>query len=176
MKDIEIRRPKLEDMQELYRFFRVVITDTYQKEGIADLKDDMEAEIASKEKNLQCDLNCNGEHHYFLIAVKDGKIIGSIEIAPANEMIIRCTKGVLKNHIEVGTVFVHPDYQRQGVGNQLLQATLQTLKTRGVREFCLDSGYKAAQKIWTKKFGHPEFWLKDYWGSGSDYMIWRVKL
>ncbi|KAF0822419.1 Acetyltransferase [Cytobacillus firmus] len=37
---------------------------------------------------------------------------------------------------------------------------------KGVEEFCLDSGYRQSQKIWKKKFGEPEYLLKDYWGKG----------
>ena len=50
------------------------------------------------------------------------------------------------------------------------------LKRRGMEEFCLDSGYKSAQKIWLNKFGTPEYCLKDYWAKGFDHMIWRVKI
>lgn len=41
------------------------------------------------------------------------------------------------------------------------------------KEFCLDSGYTNAQKVWKKKFGEPDYLLKDYWGEGFDHMIWR---
>jgi predicted nucleic-acid-binding Zn-ribbon protein len=35
---------------------------------------------------------------------------------------------------------------------------------------------KTAQKIWCKKFGYPEYYLKDYWGQGSHYMVWRIQV
>jgi hypothetical protein len=34
MQNVEIRRPRIEDNEELSNFFRFVITDTYTKEGI----------------------------------------------------------------------------------------------------------------------------------------------
>jgi GNAT superfamily N-acetyltransferase len=174
MQTVEIRRPRMEDIEELNKFFRIVITDTFRREGLAGLMDDIKAEIESKINYLQLDLDSNGEKRYFLIALAENKIIGTIEYGPASELIIECTEGKLGNLVEVGTVFILPDYQRQGIGNRLLAEMLQTLKGRGIVDFCLDSGYKTAQTIWKRKFGEPDYLLKDYWGQGQDHMIWKV--
>jgi GNAT superfamily N-acetyltransferase len=102
------------------------------------------------------------------------KIIGTIEYGPASKLIHDCTNGELSNLDEVGTIFVLPGYQRQGIGNRLLAEMLHTLKARGIAEFCLDSGYRNAQTIWKKKFGEPDYLLKDYWGQGQDHMTWKI--
>jgi GNAT superfamily N-acetyltransferase len=176
VRKVEIRRPRTEDIEELHKFFRIVITDTFAREGLAGLIDDIEAEMDSKKNYLQVDLNSKGEKRYFLIALTENKMIGTIEYGPASELIQDCTNGILGNHVELGTVFVHPEYQRQGIGNKLLAEMLHTLKARGIVEFCLDSGYKSAQTIWIKKFGEPDFLLKDYWGQGQDHMIWNISI
>lgn len=176
MLNVEIRRPRTENIKELNHFFRVVITDTYTKEGIGEKLDDIEDEIEAKKKYLESDLESNGEKRYFLIALDDDKIIGSIEYGPSSELICNCTNNALDKLIEVGTVFVHPDYQRNGVGNLLLKTMYHTLQHRGIEEFCLDSGYIRAQKIWKKKFGDPDYLLKDYWDEGYDHMVWRIKV
>jgi GNAT superfamily N-acetyltransferase len=77
---------------------------------------------------------------------------------------------------EIGTVFVHPGYQRRGIGSLLFNTMLLTFLNRGIEEFCMDSGYASAQTIWTRKLGDPDYWLKDYWGEGSDHMIWKRKV
>ncbi|SCW56220.1 Acetyltransferase (GNAT) domain-containing protein [Paenibacillus tianmuensis] len=171
-----IRRPTIEDIKELNEFFRIVITDTYIKEGIGDMLNDLEVEIKAKENYLHRDLESDGKDRYFLIALDGEKIIGSIEYGPSSELINHCTEHALKDVNEVGTVFVHPDYQRQGIGNQLLVEMYLTLKSEGIEEFCLDSGYTNAQKIWKKKYGEPDYLLKDYWGETAHHMIWRVKV
>ncbi|KAB2334543.1 GNAT family N-acetyltransferase [Cytobacillus depressus] len=176
MLNIEIRRPTLDDTTELNHFFRIVITDTFLKEGIGHMLEDIENEITSKEKYLHTDFESNGEKRYFLIASNGDQIIGSIEIGPASELINHCTNHALQELLEVGTVFVHPDFQRKGIGSMLLNAMYFTLRNRGIEEFCLDSGYTASQKIWKKKFGEPQYLLKNYWGEENDHMIWRVKL
>ncbi|MGE6261154.1 GNAT family N-acetyltransferase [Heyndrickxia sporothermodurans] len=171
---VEIRRPEIKDIIELHSFFRLVITDTFIKEGIGDKLNDINDEINVKEKYLESDLESNGENRYFLTALDGEKIIGSIEYGPASDLINSCTNNAFKDLIEVGTVFVHPDYQRMGVGNRLLNTMYLTLKNKGIEEFCLDSGYMNAQKIWKKKFGKPAYLLKNYWGKGYDHMIWRI--
>ncbi|HWO95274.1 MAG TPA: GNAT family N-acetyltransferase [Bacillus sp. (in: firmicutes)] len=176
MLNVEIRRPRIEDIKKLHQFFRIVITDTFMKEGIGEKVEDKEDEIEMKIKYLERDFESNGEKRYFLIALDGDKMIGSIEYGPSSELISKCTNHALKHLIEVGTVFVHPDYQRKGIGNLLLNKMYLTLQERGIEEFCLDSGYIGAQKIWKKKFGNPAYLLKDYWGEGYDHMIWRIKI
>lgn len=176
IENIEIRRPRHADILELHDLFRRVITDTFMKEGIGDLLDNMEEEITTKKDFLKKDLESGGKDRFFLIALHGDKIIGTIEYGPTSELIKQCTIGILKNLNEVGTVFVHPDYQRQGIGNKLLDEMYVTLRNNGIEEFCLDSGYPSAQKIWKRKYGAPEFLLEDYWGQGVHHMIWRIKL
>ncbi|MCT8136838.1 GNAT family N-acetyltransferase [Anaerobacillus sp. CMMVII] len=173
---MQIRRPSLEDVEVLHQFFRLVITDTFAKEGLGHLLDDIEKEIESKRKLVSTDLESNGKDRYFLVAVMNDQLLGTIEFGAASNLIIECTNGELQGLNEVGTVFVHPNYQRQGIGTLLLNAMFLTLQNIGTEEFCLDSGYKTAQKIWQKKFGDPEYILKDYWGVGNDHLIWRRRL
>lgn len=176
MSNVVIRRPRTEDFKELTKFFRIVITDTFTLEGIGDKLDDMEEEIEAKKAYLKTDFVSNGVKRYFLIALEGDKIIGSIEYGPASELIRKCTDNALTELNEVGTVFVHPDYQRNGVGNLLLKKVYLSLKEKGIEEFCLDSGYRRAQEIWRKKFGEPDYLLTNYWDEGYHHMIWRVQI
>ncbi|MGG2065709.1 N-acetyltransferase family protein [Bacillus sp. S14(2024)] len=177
MCNVEIRRPRIEDIEELYQFFSTTIKDTFAREGLSELVDDIEREIESKKQYLKCDFDSNGRNRYFLIAVDTNcnKVIGTIEYGPASELINICTDRALKELYEVGTVFVLPEYQRRGIGTLLLNVMFLTLLNRDIKEFCLDSGYTNAQKIWKKKFGEPDYLLKDYWGEGCDHMIWKIR-
>ncbi|MEH7335039.1 GNAT family N-acetyltransferase [Neobacillus drentensis] len=174
--NVEIRRPRIEEMNELNQFFRKVITDTFTKEGIGEKLVDIENEIKLKKKYLARDFESHGAERYFLIAITEDQIIGTIEYGPASDLICNCTNNAYKGLMEVGTVFVHPDYQRMGIGNMLLKAMYFALQAAGKKEFCLDSGYKSAQTIWKKKFGNPGYLLKDYWDKGYDHMIWKIRV
>ncbi|MBV6686187.1 GNAT family N-acetyltransferase [Bacillus sp. JRC01] len=143
-----IRTPEPIDREALHGFFRLVIEDTYQKEGIDHLVD-------------------------FLVAEKDSQIIGTIEYGPASKLIMTLTNGAYGGIPEVGTVFVHPDHQRIGVGSLVVNAMLLILLGRGVEVFCLDSGYTRAQAVWKKRFGEPDHRFTDHWGEGMDHLIWK---
>lgn len=176
MDNVEISRPHGKDTPLIHAFFKAVLLDTFEKNGIAHLSEDLAAEIADKEKYLQQDLESGGQDRYFLIAKHEGKIIGSIEYGPAGSLIISCTEGRYAGMAEVGTVFVHPDYQKQGLGSRLLKQLVTEMRSRGLEEFCLDSGYGTAQEIWTRKLGFPAYHLKDFWAEGADHMVWRVRI
>ncbi|WMT39587.1 GNAT family N-acetyltransferase [Paenibacillus sp. D2_2] len=173
MQQVEIRRPNLEDYQELHHFFRSVITDTFAKENLADLVEDIEQEIMTKERYLKLDYESLGVDRYFLLAVMNEQIIGTIEYGPSSSLIHELTQDSLKNMVEIGTVFVHPKYQQRGIGSLLFTHLLISLRNKGIVEFCLDSGYSHAQKYWIKKLGEPDYWFENYWGEGNDHMIWR---
>lgn len=176
MRNIAISRPKLEDIELINEFFEIVIRDTFERNGIADLVDTIVEEIEDKRRCLNQDIESNGTNRYFLIAKEDDKVVGSIEYGPSNELIISCTYGELKELVEIGTVFVHPDYQKKGIGSTMLNLIFIELKKNRIMEFCLDSGYKSAQKTWINKFGSPEYHLRDYWGEDADHMVWRVNV
>ena len=176
MLNITIRRPKMEDKEKLQEFFKLVINDTFIKEGIENEIYDLEEEIQTKNKYLQYDLESEGKLRYFLIAEYNENIVGTIEYGKSSELIDSCTNGELKDLFEVGTVFVMPDYQKQGISSLLLNAIYGVLIDRGIEEFCLDSGYSNSQKVWTKKFGEPNYFIENYWGEGMHHMIWRITL
>jgi len=171
--NMEIRRPGPGDVEKLHRFFELVLRDTFAKEGLAHMTEETEKEIDDKKNILQEDIESNGTKRYFLIALEGGKVIGTVEYGPTGRIILDCTKGELEGVVEVGTVFVHPAYQRQGIGTLLLNTICLTLLGKKLNEFCLDSGYKNAQRVWRRKFGEPAYIIKDYWGEGYDHLIWR---
>ncbi|MEK4979326.1 GNAT family N-acetyltransferase [Bacillus sp. FSL K6-6540] len=173
---VEIRRPNPSDTKAMEHFFRVVITDTFAKEGLADLSEDVEQEIETKKRCLNADIATNGEQRYFLIGLIDNSVVSSIEFGPSNALIRKSSNGVLRDVVEIGTVFVHPDYQQQGIGSLMLHIMYLTLLNKGITEFCLDSGYTRAQKVWKKKLGEPDYVLQDHWGRGVDHMIWRRRM
>lgn len=175
--DVLVRRPRPEDYSEIKEFFSRVIKDTFEKEGIGHLIEDIDNELESKLQYFKNDLESEGESRYFLLLVDKeiNKIIGTIEYGQASELIEECTKGALSGCVEVGTVFVDTAYQNKGLGSLLLSVMFLTLHNHGITEFCLDSGYTIAQKIWKKKFGEPSYLLKDYWGKDVDHLIWKLK-
>ena len=175
MTDIIIRRPNEGDKMEIGKLFELVLTHTYNKECKTYDVEDLEGEIDTKNKYLLSDFASEGEARHFLIAESNEKILGTIEYGYPNDLILS-VDSAFKDLVEVGSVFVHPDYQGQGIGNLLLNGIYEELKKDNLKEFCLDSGYSTAQKIWNKKFGEPLYVLERYWYGEYDHMIWRVDI
>lgn len=171
-----IRRPRIDELDSICTFFELVLKDLFERNGISDLKEFFEEETQNKKRCIIQDFETNGVDRFFLLAEYEDAIIGSIEYGTANELMNTCTNHELEGMLEFGTVFVHPEYQRQGIGPLLLYSLFQELNNHAVKEICFDSGYKTAQKIWCKKFGSPQYFLENYWGEGSHHMVWRLNV
>lgn len=103
-------------------------------------------------------------------------MVGTIEHGKANETIVACGDAYLSSLQEIGTVFIHPDFQGKGIGKALLAAMILLLKEKGEVKYCLDSGYKTAQKVWSHLLGTPKYILKDFWGPELDHFVWEVEI
>lgn len=174
--DLIIKRPRQEDIEPVMAFFALTLKDTFEKNGIAGLEDVYERIIAETRQELIKDIASGGKEKYFLIAMLFDEIVGLIAYGPSNMDINKCTDSELKDIIEIGPVFVRPDCQNKGVMTAMLEHIVNELYNKGIDEFCLDSGYRIAQGVWAKKFGQPQYVMKDYWGEGYDHMIWRVNI
>lgn len=175
MELVWIGRPVSEDLEELDGFAEMMVTDTFRKEGLGHLLDDINGEIAGKRRAIREDLESRGLERTFLIARHRNLLIGTIEAAPVSSLILSGTDGAYTGMTEVCSVFVHPEYQGRGLGSLLWSAIGLVLLGKGAKAFCFDSGYASAQRKWINKFGQPDYCLKNYWGSGNDHMIWKRK-
>lgn len=171
----EIRAPRGEDTEVLEAFFREVIEDTIARERI-EIPYFLEEEVEDKMKLLKEYLSAGDERIIFLVAWNRGRVVGTISYAPCNEAIVDILGEDLQGTGEIGTVYVHPEYQKKGIGSALFSAMCLRLLERGVKDFYLDSGYRRAQKYWRKKLGEPLRVALDYWDKGADHMIWYGEL
>ncbi|WP_238557916.1 GNAT family N-acetyltransferase [Paenibacillus shenyangensis] len=176
MEEIVISRPKVQDYEQLASFFRLVLTDTFIQNDIQEQKEDLEAEIRNKLLYLTQDLRSQGKRRYFLTAWRGEQIIGTIEAGTANDLIRSSISPEYQQLPEVGTILVHPEAQRQGIATRLLTGIVSFLHEQGCSQFCLDSGYPIAQRIWKRRFGEPAYTLKDQWGPGADHLIWIIDI
>lgn len=175
--DLLISRLTKENLESAYRVFETSIPDAFEKEGLGDLKEDIQREIIHKRHMLESSLDEAGSDVFFLIAKLGESVIGAISFGPCGEDARKCTDNELEGIGELGSLFVLPGHQGKGVGSALIGAMMEQLSGQGIEEFCLDSGYRRAQKRWLRKFGEPCRVVKDYWGPGTEHMVWlcRVK-
>ncbi|GAU79143.1 GNAT family N-acetyltransferase [Fusibacter sp. 3D3] len=165
-----------DDLIALEQFFRLCIQTVMINEGFEDIEAFVNEEVVEKMNFVQSDLYSNGDKHFFLIAKKEREIVGTIAYGPAGDLIDQLSEGAYKAYGEIGSVFVHPERHNQGIGSLMLNAMYLALMGRGIKTFCLDSGYTIAKQIWTGKFGEPNIISKDQWGEGYDHYIWKINL
>ncbi len=93
------------------------------------------------------------------VYVQDGQLVGNISIYPANYPKELGETWILAN------VAVHPQYQRRGIAQQLLAASLEMLKKRGAARAILQVNYDnaAALRLYERHGFHYE----------NAWRIWR---
>lgn len=174
--EIEIVSPSLANKPEIDLLIETVLKDNWIKNDLMELKDGLAEEIEMKKSFIDAFVNGDENARTFLMARLHGEIVGIIEHGPVNDTIKSCEDKELNRIQEVGTVFVLPEYQGVGLGKRLMDAITERLVKLGETAFCIDSGYKTAQPIWTHLYGEPLYLMKDYWGPGGDHMVWKVPI
>ncbi|WP_342477816.1 GNAT family N-acetyltransferase [Paenibacillus sp. FSL H7-0350] len=165
-----------EDISSVSKLFKVTIADAFEREGLGHLQADIRQETAAKIQMANAALNPQDTDVYFWLARSGGVVIGTVSYAPCGEDIRNCTDNRLSAVGELGSLYVLPEFQGQGVGSALIEEVTVFLRKRGISEFCLDSGYKRAQDRWLRKFGTPHAAVQDYWGPDSIHMVWLCSL
>lgn len=176
MNNIYIKRVNEDDLEELHNLFLTTISDNFKKEGIGDDLVSITNEVNNKNQNIKNDILSNGKDRYFLLLYSNNKIIGTASFGKSSDLIRNLSDNKLKNIVEIGDVYILPSYQNKGLGTLLLNSIFLSLLSRGIYEFCLDSGYTIAKQIWAKKLGEPYIIKKDYWDEGVDHHIWYTTI
>jgi predicted N-acetyltransferase YhbS len=160
------------DYESTCQVFEESILDAFNKEGLDHLQADIQSEIDDKKQKALSSLEQANSDTNFFIAKIDGTVVGTISYSPCGETIQICAEHQLDHLGELGSLYVLPSYQGQGIGSELIKEMMSFLNEQGIGQFCLDSGYKRAQIKWQRKFGEPFKVVKDYWGPDSVHMVW----
>lgn len=155
-----------------FRVFEASIPDAFAKEGLGGLTEDIQSEVEHKKQMLHASLTPGGSDTYFLVAKIGQAVVGTISFGPCGEDARACTNNQLGDIGELGSLYILPGYQGLGIGSVLIRSMANHLKRQGVERFCLDSGYRRAQRRWQRKFDQPYAVVKDYWGPDSVHMVW----
>lgn len=175
-KEITIRNARLSDAGLACRVFDAAIPEAFEQEGLGHLIEDIADELAKKRKVLQACLGEDSVSCWFLVALHRDNIIGTISYGPCGEDILNCTGNALGNVGELGSLYIMPEYQGQGIGSALIRAAANRMAGQGIRRFSLDSGYRIAQQKWLNKFGKPYAVVPNYWGPESAHMVWLCEV
>lgn len=170
--NLYIVRPTQDDVISAYQVFETAIADAFEKEGLGSEQEFINSEIMQKKSLLDEAIAKPNLDIDFLVAKLEEIVVGTISFGPCGEHIRKSTEKRCYSVGELGSLYILPRYQGRGVGSALIAAMVEHLSKHGIDQFCLDSGYRRAQKKWLRKFGVPYKTIKDYWGPGSEHMIW----
>lgn len=165
-----------EELQALKALYSRCIPLAFEVQGLSSWTQAIEEEIAHKHAMIDEALHASDTLKGFRVMKIGNELVGAISFGLCGQDILQCTEGKWASLIEIGSLYVLPDHHRQGIASSLIEAVLVHLKSQGIKEFCLDSGYQQAQAIWKRKFGPPTLIVKDYWDIGSDHHLWRCPI
>lgn len=174
--DLLIRRPTKKDLTALHRFLVISLHHAFETNHIIGAEAEIEKAIQSKYQDMIKDVQSLGKEQFHLLAFRADLLLGCIGYGPPNQMITQHMGISPLENVELKNAYVHPEFQRSGVGLALLKELLQHLRRSGIRQVYLDCGYPLAQAFWEKQFGIATKVLQDYWAPASHHMIWRVVL
>ena len=175
MKKLIIIVPTLGEENEIENFFKITIKTAYEEQGVGHLSEIIKEDVETKMQMVKDFFEGNNKY-YFLVAKVEQGIVGVISFGSCGNIIRKCCDGLLDNVGELGSLYVLNKYQGQKIGSKLINSLILYLKQNQIEDFCLDSGFKKAQRKWTRKFGQPYKIMKNYWGTNSDHFIWYCKV
>lgn len=171
----KIRKLTRNDLISVFQFYETTIPIAFHNEGLGHLTQEIHREIEHKKAMLEYSLSIENSDLFFLVALEEEMILGAISYGPPGNEIRQCMDETLAGINEIGSLYVLPKMQNQGIASDLIEAMKQELRRLGIDTFCLDSGYKHAQRKWLVKFGTPHKIVKDFWGKNQDHYIWIGK-
>ncbi|MBD3280204.1 GNAT family N-acetyltransferase [Candidatus Dojkabacteria bacterium] len=174
-KILKFKQLDKENLVEASELLETAITDIFTREG---LTEDRYKKILADEIELQknrlmesVDNTCN---YYAYAALKGDAVVGIICHGRLTDPITKAIEGnrITQPDTALLTAYVHPDYQRQGIGGFLFENITKTLQEKGISSYALDSAYQSGIAFWTKMLGKQSAILRQYYENKYDCYIW----
>ncbi|WP_340003962.1 GNAT family N-acetyltransferase [Paenibacillus sp. FSL K6-0276] len=126
------------DYESTCQVFEESISDAFDKEGLGHSLEDKQSEIDHKQHKALSSLDQANSDTYFFIAKFNETVVGTISYGPCGEAIQTCTEHHLDHLGELGSLYVVPGYQGQGIGSALIKEMMNFLKEHsyGLAMYC----------------------------------------
>ncbi|MGV2927633.1 GNAT family N-acetyltransferase [Macrococcus capreoli] len=162
-----------DDAHLLKDFFTLVLTHTFNNNGIDD-DEDLQVEIDKKMTYVTSYFKYNKD--IFMVAKDGDALVGIIGFYQPNIIIQKLLGEKVANIKEMGSLYVHPSYQNQGIGSTLITQMTNYLKEQGIHQYCFDCGYNKSIRTWSRKYGEPTYFYKDHLDVGDHHAVWVIDL
>lgn len=174
MKQTNIVIPQKGDEQQLLHLYTSAMKAAFEAQGEGSLTEAIQEEVEVKMEKVLGFLN-GASDYYYLAAKCDDHIVGTISYG-GNKDKVKERFEELESAGELGSLYILPEYQSQGIGSTLINGMLQYMAEQGVLSFWFESGFTLAQKRWKRRFGEPYRIMKDHWAPGVDNHLWYCKV
>ncbi len=168
---LKVREAREDDHRAIETLWGKVIRHAFEQESIKELLS-AEDELAFKMGQLEAAFTSGGSRYF--VAFYEGRLVGTIAHGkPPNRGILRHAGEALEDTMEIGSLYIDPDFQRMGFGRELLIYILRVLEDQDVRTVCFDSIIESSKRIWRRIFGEPRYMVRS---EKHDFlhMIWVV--
>ena len=130
-----------------------------------------------QQKKLTDFVNGTGTYLAY-VALKKDDVIGTISHGRLSEPIQEAVDQgkIPEPDTALLTTYVHPDFQRQGIGKFLVENVINELQSKGLKSFALDSSYQSGIAFWTKILGRQTLILEKYYENNYDCYIWYKEI
>lgn len=149
---------------------RKVVIDGFIESGV-----DIQKEPGHLEREL---INQENRIHaipkQYYVATQDTQVVGMIAYLDPSEPVQIVAKQLqipIDQIREIIAVYVHPDFQRKGVGSELLTHMGNVLRDKKIPYFALSTGYLRGKNFWRKKLGNETQILQTYY-EGHPCHVW----
>ena len=168
-------RPEESDIPEIEKLLRITFQDTFRKNNINSIFE-IEEEIESKIVNVRKDIISRDRKYHFLIAKNESLVVGICAYFPVSVLIIDNIDNINKDDLEIGCTYIHPEFQKMGIGNKLFAMTIEEMKRNYIKHYYLSSGFESSQKYWKEKLGDPLSIIENIWGIGKHEYVWKMSI
>ena len=159
------------DLDQILLVLTTAVTDNFRTEGVLESKaDDLREEIEAQIETVK--LSYVDPDEYFLVARHENKVIGTAAFGCVNSVIKTNLDLDYSNIPEIKSVYILPEFQKQGIGKLFFKHLITELNRRRITSFVLDCGYQHSLSYWRKLLGEPELTLKDHYGDMIHHLIW----
>ncbi|KYC48914.1 MAG: Acetyltransferase (GNAT) family protein [Candidatus Methanofastidiosum methylothiophilum] len=168
-----IRDMTTADIECVCKLLEDVITETYK---INNLKNDDLYEFIAEKKHGIKEFNGNDKcKGIYKCAFCNGILVGIGGIYPLCKDILLNIDDQYKNELEIGSLYIHVDYQKKGIAKELMAKLVNEIVMMNKEYFFLDCGYKSSQLYWERILGAPYKRLESYFDANEHYLIWKIE-
>jgi len=172
-KELTIQKATPKDKLAIRALWKAVIEDAFKVDKV-DQHHKSEDELAFKMEQLEQAFN-NQDAQYFIARINDD-VVGTIAYStPPNRGILKRTNNALIDEMEIGSLYINPAYQKQGLGKTLLLFILKQLDQKNIEKVCFDSIIETSKQIWVRMFGEPTYQIQSKKHQFT-HMIWLVNV